>query len=87
MQGFYNVYALVTMPNQKSEGIHESFGFETVGIFKKTGFKFGRWHDVRWYGLKPNEQPDFPQPPQSIGEILASDSFKQVLEKAEQMIK
>lgn len=86
LQGFYNVYALVTMPNQKSEGIHESFGFETVGIFKKTGFKFGSWLDVKWYGLKLNQQNEAPQPPKSIGEIAATDQFRQVLKMAEQII-
>ena len=86
LQGFYNVYAIVTVPNVKSESLHEAFGFEAIGVFARIGFKFDHWLDIKWYGLKLNQQPDSPQPPKPIGEIAATDQFRQVLKKAEQMI-
>ena len=45
-QGYYNLYALVTLPNPASIGFHQSYGFETAGVYHGTGFKFGRWHDM-----------------------------------------
>jgi len=47
LQGYYNAYAGVTLPNVKSEGLHESFGFKAVGVYHKVGYKFDRWHDVK----------------------------------------
>lgn len=46
MQGYYNLYALITLPNPASIGFHQSYGFETAGIYHGTGFKFGKWHDM-----------------------------------------
>jgi phosphinothricin acetyltransferase len=45
-QGFHSVMAGATLPNPASERLHQSLGFETVGIVRQAGFKFGRWHDV-----------------------------------------
>lgn len=43
-----NVYACITHPNIKSENFHKKFGFETVGIFHRCGYKFDTWHDIVW---------------------------------------
>src|SRR5687768_2653948 len=51
LQGFYNAYAGITLPNPGSVGIHESMGFLPVGIYKNVGYKFGAWHDVGWWSL------------------------------------
>jgi len=32
--------------NLGSIGLHAALGFESVGVFKSVGFKFGRWVDV-----------------------------------------
>jgi phosphinothricin acetyltransferase len=32
--------------NAASIGLHTALGFESVGIFRKVGFKFGRWVDI-----------------------------------------
>jgi phosphinothricin acetyltransferase len=39
----------VTLPNPASVVLHESFGFEPVGIFREVGYKFGRYWDVQWF--------------------------------------
>lgn len=87
LQGFYNAYAGVTIPNIKSEGLHESVGFKEIGIYQNVGYKFGSWHDVKWYSLKINEHSPSPGDPKFIGEISGTDEFKKIIEKAEQMIK
>ena len=45
-KGYCQAIAGITLPNEKSVGLHHSLGFETVGIYKNIGRKFGRWHDV-----------------------------------------
>lgn len=47
-QGFVNLYACIAVPNEPSVGFHSSFGFIRIGLFEKTGYKFGRWHDCVW---------------------------------------
>ena len=49
LQNIQNVYGGITLPNENSEWLHKSLGFELVAVYRKTGFKLGRWHDVVWY--------------------------------------
>jgi L-amino acid N-acyltransferase YncA len=59
-QGFYVLCAGVTLPNPASVALHESLGFVPVGVYKKIGFKHGRWHDVGWWQLALRPQTDSP---------------------------
>jgi len=51
VQNVQNVYGCVTLPNENSEKMHYAFGFQLVGKFHNTGYKFGEWHDVGWFEL------------------------------------
>jgi L-amino acid N-acyltransferase YncA len=86
LQGYYNAYAGVTIPNIKSEGLHEAFGFNPIGIYQRVGYKFGSWHDVKWYELKIKEHEEAPLKPVPIDKIKNTDEFNEILKKAEQMI-
>lgn len=86
MQGYYNAYALVTMPNIKSESIHESFGFRSVGICENVGYKFEKWRDVKWFELEIQKHPEVPMPPKVIDEIRNTPQFNRIIEQAEQMM-
>jgi len=57
-QGFVNAYAGIALPNPSSVALHESFGFEPVGTYRRVGFKLGRWHDVLWLHLRLLEAPE-----------------------------
>ena len=46
------IIAGVTLPNPASVALHESLGFEPVGVFPEVGFKFNEWHDVGFWSLK-----------------------------------
>lgn len=81
LQGYVNVYAGITMPNAKSEGFHRSMGFEEIGVYKKVGFKFGQWHDTKWFGLRLVEIAH-PLKLKTIQEVTNSDAFKHILQKA-----
>lgn len=51
-QGVRTVYAGVTLPNVKSEGLHRAFSFRRLGVYRRTGYKCGKWHDVAWFEKK-----------------------------------
>jgi L-amino acid N-acyltransferase YncA len=48
-RGIRTVLAGVALPNEASEGLHRALGFEPVGVYRRVGWKNGRWHDVAWY--------------------------------------
>lgn len=54
-QGFYTLYAGITLPNAASVRLHESVGFRALCTYRRVGFKHGHWHDVGWWelGLRP----------------------------------
>jgi phosphinothricin acetyltransferase len=47
-RGYLRAIAGMTLPNAGSEGLHRAMGFETVGVYRRIGFKLGSWHDVEW---------------------------------------
>ncbi len=49
LQGFYNVYAGIALPNPASVALHEAMGMSQVGIYPQVGYKLGEWHDVGWW--------------------------------------
>jgi L-amino acid N-acyltransferase YncA len=63
-QGFWIACAGITLPNPESVGLHESFGFERVGVYRRIGWKAGAWRDVAWYQRPLREAVDGTQPPE-----------------------
>lgn len=61
--GFYTAFAGMTMPNDKSEQLHIACGFSEIGVFKNIGYKFGKWHDVKWF---QKELGDYASQPVSL---------------------
>jgi phosphinothricin acetyltransferase len=53
-QGFFVAIAGITLPNAASVRLHESIGFEQIGIYKNIGFKLGQWRDVGWWQKQLN---------------------------------
>ncbi|MFZ2967027.1 MAG: N-acetyltransferase family protein [Leuconostoc falkenbergense] len=47
-QHVVNIMACITGSNKISIAFHEHLGYETVGIFKKVGFKNNQWLDICW---------------------------------------
>jgi phosphinothricin acetyltransferase len=66
-QGIRIVCAGITLPNDPSVALHESFGLELVGIYRRIGWKAGAWYDVGWWQRElvapgPSAPPE-PGPP------------------------
>jgi phosphinothricin acetyltransferase len=45
----HRAYAGVTIPNDGSIALHKKFGFQSIGIYREVGRKFGRYWDVEWF--------------------------------------
>jgi len=62
--GYCNLYALITADNLPSCRFHEKRGYVQEGLLRRTGYKFGRWYDVKWYCLNfPENDPSKGVPP------------------------
>jgi phosphinothricin acetyltransferase len=82
-QGYFKAYAGVTLPNPASERLHESMGFERVGEYHGVGYKFGKWHDVRWYQRSIQPEQLEPVPPRPICALLSSPEWELCLANGE----
>jgi phosphinothricin acetyltransferase len=69
LQGYYNVYSCICLPNPGSVGIHEYFGFKKNGHFSKVGYKLGQWWDIGWWELFLLDKEIAPSKPLPIDRI------------------
>lgn len=74
-QGYLNAYSCITLPNDASVGLHRRFGFEEVGIFAKTGYKLGEWHDVVWMARALGDFEKPPQEPMRMAELKNPETY------------
>jgi phosphinothricin acetyltransferase len=61
-RGFRMACAGITLPNEASVGLHESLGFERVGVNRAIGWKQGAWRDVGWFQLQLAPAGEGPPP-------------------------
>lgn len=87
LQGYFNAYAGVTLPNPGSVGLHESFGFEPVGIYQKVGFKKGGWHDVGWWQLELQPRSTNPASPIGLDKIQHNPGWNAAIKKGEALLR
>jgi phosphinothricin acetyltransferase len=73
LQGFYQCFAGITLPNPASVGLHEALGFQPVGVYQSVGYKLGEWHDVGWWQRTLQPRPSLPTPPIAF-EVLRQTS-------------
>jgi len=84
LQGYYNLYAVISADNTASMHFHRNFGFTDIGIFHKSGYKMGAWIDVLWmeksirhHNLEPAPTIPFRQLDASVvTDIFASRSIR-----------
>lgn len=87
LQGYYNVFAGVALPNEKSIGFHNALGFEEIGIFKNVGYKHGGWHHTHWFQLTLKELQTNPPIPKPLEEIIPTKEFSAILQSANHKFK
>ena len=66
---YRNAYAAYSEPNKKSSKFHQKFNFKHIGTHHKTGYKFGKWHDVTWLEKTLNEHTENPKEILLINEL------------------
>jgi len=78
-QGFVNAYAGIALPNPASVGLHESAGFQPVGIYRSVGYKLGAWHDVGWWERALQNHETAPREPLSLAALQSRNDWKALL--------
>lgn len=63
LQGYFNVYAVINLPNEESVRLHEACGFRWFANYENVGYKLGKWKTVGWWQLTLNDHTDNPPPP------------------------
>lgn len=81
LQEVRNVYGCVTLPNARSEALHRSLGFRTVGMYTNAGYKNGKWHDVGWFEKSIAAYDSPPNPLVPIGS-LPQDALQEIMTRA-----
>lgn len=61
-QGYYSIYVGITCPNERSMSFHKSMGFEYMGVYRNSMYKFGEWRDVIWMGKSLRQHQGVPRP-------------------------
>lgn len=64
--GYFQAFAGIALPNAASVALHESVGFEPLGIYRKVGFKMGQWRDVGWWQKTLREAIGTPEAPSAF---------------------
>jgi phosphinothricin acetyltransferase len=79
LQGYFNAFAGITLPNAASVGLHEAVGFTPVGVYRRVGHKLGAWHDVGWWERPLQEHVRLPAAPRELRTVLGSPEFTDAL--------
>lgn len=87
LQGYYTVFAGVSLPNEKSIGFHRALGFEEIGIFKNVGYKHGNWHHTHWFQLDLAKHIINPPMPKNLNEVAATSAFQSILATANERVR
>ena len=62
---------------------HEHMGFRRIGVFTRSGYKFGRWYNMSWAEKLLMEHPEHPEPvipfPQ-LDKALVADILRRAAE-------
>ena len=87
LQGYCTAVARITLPNPASVALHESMGFQTVGVNRGIGYKNGEWHDVGIWQMEIRPRPSLPEVPQPLGAISHTTEWAVALSGGEELIK
>ena len=78
LQNVHTALAGITLPNDASQGLHASMGFEAFARYEDVGYKFERWHTTEWWRLVLGDQRQ-PEELRPLDEVLASEAWDAVL--------
>lgn len=85
-QGYANAYAGIALPNPGSIALHESMGFEHIGVYRGVGYKLDRWCDVGWWWRSVRDRRQSPQPPQDLATVAQQPGWVEWLRRGESVV-
>ena len=80
VQGYRQLVAGITLPNEASVRLHESLGFRPVGTYRNVGWKLGAWHDVGHWQRTIDDDESPPEQPTAFAD-LAPDLLASALHR------
>lgn len=63
VQGFLQLCAAVTLPDEASQGFLTACGFAAAGTLPDVAYRDGEWRDLMWMMRPLAEKPAYPTPP------------------------
>jgi phosphinothricin acetyltransferase len=69
-QGYTMLLAGIVGGHAASERLHERFGFERCGTFRRAGWKFQQWHDVGYWQKALRDADYVPTPVRPVAEVV-----------------
>ena len=78
-QGYFNAYAGIALPNPASVALHESVGFQPLGVYRNVGYKLDAWHDVGWWQLVLQQSELSPHRPLDLRAIQDRGDWEALL--------
>jgi phosphinothricin acetyltransferase len=86
-QGYFNAYAGIALPNPASVALHETMGFQRIGVYRQAGYKLGRWHDVGWWQLILKEHEQAPEEPHDLATVSRHPEWEQMLARGQSFVR
>lgn len=86
-QGYFNAFAGIALPNPASVALHESTGFEPIGVYRRVGYKLDRWHDVGWWQLTLKQHEASPSAPLDVAAVSGRPGWTKLLTLGESVIR
>src|SRR5262245_37559250 len=86
-QGYFNAFAGIALPNPASVALHEAMGFESIGVYRRVGYKLDRWHDVGWWQLILKQHEASPGTPLDLDTLSSHSDWAQLLRRGESVIR
>jgi phosphinothricin acetyltransferase len=80
LQGYYNAYAGIALPNPSALALHEALGFREVGVYRAVAYKLNAWHDVAWWQVELQERSAAPAPPTPLVAVRSAPGWQAALE-------
>ena len=87
VQGYFNAYAGIALPNPASVALHESMGFEPIGVYRGVGYKVGRWCDVGWWQRSVLSRRGSPEQPQRLAAIAEQPGWEALVRRGESLVR
>jgi phosphinothricin acetyltransferase len=86
-QGYFNAYAGIALPNPASVALHESIGFESIGVYRGVGYKLGRWCDVGWWQRNLGDRQHSPERPRDLATVVRQPGWEALVRRGESMVR